>query len=67
MVCGHCHGQRVPEPFSRIQEVMSKGDPFNAKDDFIRQSLIIDPKTVKVTAGSYQVGTFDIVLSPVKK
>lgn len=33
MVCGHCHGQRVPEPTERIREIMSKGDPFNAGDD----------------------------------
>lgn len=33
MVCGHCHGQRVPEPMARIQEVMTKGDPFNAGED----------------------------------
>lgn len=36
MVCGHCHGQRIPEPMSRIQEIMSKGDPFNAGDDLSR-------------------------------
>ncbi len=33
MVCGHCHGQRVPQPMDRIQEVLTKGDPFNAGDD----------------------------------
>ena len=33
MVCGHCHGQRVPEPTDRIQEILGKGDPFNAGDD----------------------------------
>lgn len=33
MVCGHCHGQRVPEPFSRIQELMTRGDPYSAGDD----------------------------------
>ncbi len=33
MVCGHCHGQRVPEPMERIQTILTKGDPFNAGDD----------------------------------
>lgn len=50
-----------------VTQLYFKGDPYNAKDDFIRKSLIIDPKTVKVGGGSYEVGTFDIVLSPVKK
>ncbi len=30
MICGHCHGQRVPEPTDRIREIMTKGDPFDA-------------------------------------
>ncbi|HEV7683305.1 MAG TPA: cytochrome c3 family protein [Pyrinomonadaceae bacterium] len=33
MICGHCHGQRLPEPFDRIQTILTKGDPFNAGDD----------------------------------
>ncbi|MCM3871572.1 MAG: cytochrome c3 family protein [Pyrinomonadaceae bacterium] len=33
MICGHCHGQRVPEPFDRIQTILTKGDPFNAGED----------------------------------
>jgi len=33
MICGHCHGQRVPEPFDRIQSILTKGDPFNAGED----------------------------------
>jgi predicted CXXCH cytochrome family protein len=33
MVCGHCHGQRIPEPADRIQSILSQGDPFNAGDD----------------------------------
>ena len=32
MICGHCHGQRVPEPFDRIQEILKRGDPYNAGD-----------------------------------
>ena len=33
MVCGHCHGQRVPEPLDRIQSILTRGDPFNAGED----------------------------------
>jgi predicted CXXCH cytochrome family protein len=36
MICGHCHGQRLPEPMDRIQEIMRKGDPYNAGDDLAR-------------------------------
>ena len=30
MVCGHCHGQRLPEPRDRIHTMMSDGDPYDA-------------------------------------
>ena len=33
MICGHCHGQRIPEPLDRIQTILTRGDPFNAGDD----------------------------------
>jgi predicted CXXCH cytochrome family protein len=33
MVCGHCHGQRIPEPEERIREILAGGDPYNAGDD----------------------------------
>ena len=33
MICGHCHGQRTPEPFARIQTILTTGDPYNAGDD----------------------------------
>jgi hypothetical protein len=36
MVCGHCHGQRVPEPVERIQTILTAGDPFNAGEDLSR-------------------------------
>lgn len=36
MICGHCHGQRVPQPMDRIQEILTKGDPFNAGDDLAK-------------------------------
>ena len=33
MVCGHCHGQRVPEPLGRIRNMLTEGDQFNAGED----------------------------------
>jgi predicted CXXCH cytochrome family protein len=33
MICGHCHGQRIPEPLERMQEIIDRGDPYNAGDD----------------------------------
>ncbi len=33
MICGHCHGQRVPVEENRIREIMTKGDPFDAGED----------------------------------
>lgn len=33
MICGHCHGQRIPEPMDRIQTILTQGDPYNAGDD----------------------------------
>ncbi len=36
MICGHCHGQRVPEPFDRIRDILGKGDPFDAGADLAK-------------------------------
>src|SRR6185295_6055010 len=33
MICGHCHGQRIPEPPQRIRTMMSVGDPYDAGDN----------------------------------
>jgi hypothetical protein len=33
MVCGHCHGQRIPERVDGIREILSRGDPYNAGGD----------------------------------
>lgn len=33
MICGHCHGQRLPTPDNRIREILSQGDPFDAGED----------------------------------
>ncbi len=32
-ICGHCHGQRVPEPVERIRDIMTTGDPYDAGAD----------------------------------
>ncbi|MDY7228648.1 cytochrome c3 family protein [Hyalangium rubrum] len=32
-VCGHCHGQRLPSPVSRIRQFLSEGDPYTAGED----------------------------------
>lgn len=31
--CGHCHGQRLPNPPERIREFFSEGDPYTAGED----------------------------------
>ena len=50
MICGHCHGQRVPDPISRIEEIMSRGDPYNAGDDL---AAIYRPVTRETKIGDY--------------
>ena len=32
-VCGHCHGQRLPNPLTRIREFVTTGDPYTVGDD----------------------------------
>lgn len=32
-VCGHCHGQRIPNPTERIREFLTVGDPYTAGSD----------------------------------
>jgi predicted CXXCH cytochrome family protein len=36
MICGHCHGQRIPEPSDRIRTILSVGDPYDAGKDLRR-------------------------------
>ena len=46
-----------------ITQLYFKGDPFNESDRFIKESLIIDPKTIQADRDrAYQLGVFDIVL-----
>jgi predicted CXXCH cytochrome family protein len=33
MVCGHCHGQRIPDPPDRIRTILHDGDPYDAGKD----------------------------------
>ena len=47
-----------------ITQLYFKGDPFNATDRFIKDSLIIAPKTIGVEGDqSFDLGVFDIVLA----
>ncbi len=49
-VCGRCHGQRVPQELSRIQEILGRGDPFNAGEDLAK---IYKPVQRDTTVGTY--------------
>lgn len=49
-----------------ITQMYFAGDPHNKTDRFIKPSLIIEPRQVKTAGGTYDVGTFDIVLAPEK-
>ena len=50
-----------------VTQLYFKGDPENKRDDFIKSSLIIDPAAVKTPNGTYELGTFDIVLASAKR
>jgi len=45
-----------------VTQLYFKGDPFNKVDPFIKESLIIALKEEKISAGTYEVGNFDVVL-----
>jgi len=47
-----------------ITQLYFRGDPHNAKDPFIVESLIIDVEKVAVGSSFYERGRFDIVLEP---
>lgn len=44
-VCGHCHGQRMPQPMERIREFLSQGDPYTAGDDLSRYTTPLSRDT----------------------
>ena len=50
MICGHCHGQRVPAQLDQIQEIFRRGDPYNAGDDLSR---FYNPVTRETRVGDY--------------
>ena len=36
MICGHCHGQRIPATEAGIGDILRRGDPYNAGEDLAR-------------------------------
>jgi catechol 1,2-dioxygenase len=50
-----------------ITQLYFKGDKFNAKDEFIKPSLIIELKLAKVSETAIELGVFDVVLAAAKK
>lgn len=54
MICGHCHGQRVPTEENRIREIMTKGDPFDAGEDL---SAIYQPIHIGTKLGNLSFET----------
>ena len=54
MLCGHCHGQRIPSPQERMISIMTKGDPFNAGEDL---SLYYKPVTHETRLGDFSFAT----------
>lgn len=50
-----------------ITQLYFKGDKHNAKDEFIKPSLIIELQGAKVNGTAIELGIFDVVLAAVKK
>lgn len=50
MMCGHCHGQRVPEPLDRLRSILGVGDPYNSGEDL---STYYRPVQRDTTLGTY--------------
>lgn len=50
-----------------ITQLYFKGDRFNAKDEFIKPSLIIALETAKVSGITIETGVFDVVLAAAQK
>ena len=49
-----------------ITQLYFKDDPHNKADQFIKASLIVEVGRQKTENGTYETGTFDIVLAPAK-
>ena len=55
----------VPQNYRElVTQLYFRGDQHQADDKFIRQSLIIDLREIRIPTGTYKVGVFDIVLPP---
>jgi hypothetical protein len=54
MVCGRCHGQRIPQPIDRIQEILTRGDPFNPGEDL---RLYYQPVWRETRVGNFSFAT----------
>lgn len=50
-----------------VTQLYFHGDKFNAKDEFIKPSLIIKLETVKAGTGAIETGVFDVVLAAAQK
>jgi catechol 1,2-dioxygenase len=57
---------RHPGYQTLVTQLYFQGDPHIASDQFVRKSLIIDLQDLRVPAGLYKTGVFDIVLAPGK-
>jgi protocatechuate 3,4-dioxygenase beta subunit len=53
----------APSYKTLVTQLYFEGDPENARDQFIKPSLIIPLAPVKLRQGQFQLGTFDIVLA----
>jgi len=47
-----------------VTQLYFEGDPRNAQDPLVKKSLIIPLREIRAKDGSYEAGTFDIVLVP---
>jgi protocatechuate 3,4-dioxygenase beta subunit len=50
-----------------ITQLYFQGDKFNAKDEFIKPSLVIKLEAVKVNGSAIETGVFDVVLAAAQK
>ena len=50
-----------------VTQLYFKGDKFNAKDEFIKPSLVVALEAAKVNGGAIETGVFDVVLAAAKK
>lgn len=57
---------RAPGYKNLVTQLYFKDDPHNKTDDFIKESLIIEPRSLKVNGTAIEVGVFDIVLAAAK-